>query len=111
PGHNSLLVGGGRVTNTYHYAVVSAVPGEGKVLVGLGSHGDVLDVSLGGFLIPLELLDGGLGNVLLGLGSFVDHIQVGALKVDAQDLGALVALFHYIGHIGHGSGEDLLTLG
>ena len=111
PGHHRLVIGGGGVADAHHHAVLGAVASQGEILVGLGGHGDVLDVALGGGLVPLELLDGGFGDVLLGLGSLIHHIQIGPLKVDAQDLGALVALLHHVGNVGHGGGQDLLALG
>ena len=110
-GHHSLLIGGGGMPDADHHAVLCQVTGEGKVIVRLRSHGDVFDMSFGCFLIVLELLDGGLYDILLGLGSLVDHVQIGPLEMDAEDLRALIAVLHDLRHVGDGVRQNLLALG
>ena len=68
-------------------------------------------MSFGCILVALELLDGGFHNELLRLGALIDHVQIRPFKVNAQNLGALVAVFHNLGYIGYRLGEDFLTLG
>ena len=79
--------------------------------IGLGSHGDVFDMTLGSFLIMLKLLDGRFYDVLLRLSSLVDHIQIRSLEMDAEDLSAFVTLVHDLRHIGYGVRQNLLALG
>ena len=57
--------------------------GQRKVLVCLGSHGNIADMALCGCLIALKLFDGRFYNVLFRLRSLVDHIQIRPLKMDA----------------------------
>ena len=111
PCHHSLLVGGGAVADADHHAVLGQVMGQGKAFVVLRCKGHITDVATGGLLIVLELLHAGLCNVLRRLCALVLHVEVGALKVDAKDLGTLIAALHHVGHIGHGIGQHLHALG
>ena len=109
--HNSLLVGGCGMSDADYHAVLSQITGQGEILIGLGSHGDVFDMTLCSFLIMLKLLDGRFYDVLLRLSSLVNHIQVRSLKMDAENFSAFVTLVHDLRHIGYGVRQNLLALG
>ena len=110
-GHDSLLVGRAAVADADHHAVGRQVAGEGEVLVMLRCQRDIADVAPGRFLVVLELLDGGFDDVLVRLCALVLHVEIGAFEVDAQDLCAVVAALHDIGHVGDSVGQHLHALG
>ena len=83
-----------------HHAVGRQIAGEGEVLIMLRCQRDIADVAPGRFLVVLELLDGGFDDVLVRLCALVLHVEIGAFEVDAQDLCAVVAALHDIGHVG-----------
>ena len=100
-----------------HHARPAAVFGQGKSLVMLRSQGDIADQPIRGFLIPFKLLHIGLRYGFRRLGSLIIHIQIGAFKMYAKDLCALIAFPHHGGdifqrgrqhlrHLRHRGGQD-----
>ena len=98
------------MTNADHNTVFIKIARQGKVLIGFGGHRDQFDMPAGGLLIMLELLNGGFYNILLRLRTFVFHIEVGAFKMDAKNLRALIGAFHHIGNVGNGIRQNLFAL-
>ena len=109
--HNGLLIGGGGMSDADYDAVFSQITGEGEIFVSLRGHCDVFDLSLCSLLIVLELLNGWLHDILFRLRSLVYHIEVRSLKVNAEDLGALIAVLHNLRHIGDGVRQNFFALG
>ena len=110
-GHHGLLIGGGTMADADHHAVLGQVMGQCKPFVVFRCKGHIADVAACCLLVVLELLHAGLCDVLRRLCALVLHIEVGAFKVDAKDLGTFVAALHHVGHIGHGVGQHLHALG
>lgn len=74
-----------------HHAVPGQVMGQCKPFVVFRCKGHIADVAACCLLVVLELLHAGLCDVLRRLCALVLHIEVGAFKVDAKDLGTFVA--------------------
>ena len=85
--------------------------GQCKPFVVFRCKGHIADVAACCLLVVLELLHAGLCDVLRRLCALVLHIEVRAFKVDAKDLGTVVAALHDTGNVGNGIGQHLNALG
>ena len=109
--HHRLLIGRSGVTDADNHAVLATIPGQRKVLIGFGCHGDILNQPVCSLLIFLKLLYRGLDNILFRLRTLVYHIKIRPLKVYAQNFRALVAVRDHLCHVLKRRGQNLFALG
>ena len=97
----SLLIGCRRMAHADNNACIMTVFGQSKVRIMLWSHGNIPNHTLRCFLIHGKLLYRRNSNCFRRLSALVIHVKIWSLKMDAKDLGPLIALFCNLCYIGN----------